>query len=89
MHHHLIGILQPEERFSVAAYVARAQACIAEIRARGSLPILAGGTGLYIDTLLDHIELIDAPASPETPRGALPPCGAGRRRGALGAAGAN
>ena len=66
VHHHLIGILQPEERFSVAAYVARAQACIAEIRARGSLPILAGGTGLYIDTLLDHIELIDAPASPET-----------------------
>ena len=51
--HHLIGFLQPEERFSVAAYVARAQACIAEIRARGSLPILAGGTGLYVDTLLD------------------------------------
>ena len=50
VHHHLIGILQPEERFSVAAYVARAQACIAEIRARGSLPILAGGTGLYIET---------------------------------------
>ena len=63
--HHLIGFLQPEERFSVAAYVARAQACIAEIRARGSLPILAGGTGLYVDTLLDHIELIDAPANPE------------------------
>ena len=63
--HHLIGFLQPEERFSVAAYVARAEACIAELNARGRLPILAGGTGLYVDTLLDHIELIDAPANPE------------------------
>lgn len=63
--HHLIGILQPEERFSVAAYTARAGACIAELHARGKLPVLAGGTGLYIDTLLNHIEFVDAPANPE------------------------
>lgn len=63
--HHLIGILQPEERFSVAAYTARAGACIAELHARRKLPVLAGGTGLYIDTLLDHIEFVDVPANPE------------------------
>lgn len=62
--HHLIGIAQPEERFSVAAYAARAGACIAEIHARGKLPVLVGGTGLYVDALLDHIEFVDAPADP-------------------------
>lgn len=62
--HHLIGIAEPEERFSVAAFTTLAAACIAELRARGRLPVLAGGTGLYIDALLDHIEFIDAPADP-------------------------
>lgn len=63
--HYLIGVVQPEERFSVAAFTARAEQCIADIRSRGKLPVLAGGTGLYIDTLLDHIELVDAPTNPE------------------------
>lgn len=63
--HYLIGVVQPEERFSVAAFTVRAEQCIADIRSRGKLPVLAGGTGLYIDTLLDHIELVDAPANPE------------------------
>lgn len=62
--HHLVGIAQPEERFSVAAFTALAATCIAELHARGRLPVLAGGTGLYIDALLDHITFIDAPANP-------------------------
>ena len=50
--HHLIDIAEPDEPFSVAAYVERAADAIAEICSRGNLPILCGGTGLYLDALL-------------------------------------
>lgn len=53
--HHLIGFQDPAEPFSVADYVSRAARCIREIRARGALPILAGGTGLYVRSLLSHV----------------------------------
>ena len=54
--HHLVDFLPPEERFSVAEYVARASDCINEIRARGHVPIVAGGTGLYISSLVNGID---------------------------------
>ena len=50
--HHLINIAEPSELFSVVDYVERAKACIEDICSRGKLPILAGGTGLYIRSLL-------------------------------------
>ena len=50
--HHMINVADPEEDFSVARYVNMAAACADGILARGKLPILAGGTGLYIDSLL-------------------------------------
>lgn len=50
--HHLMDFLEPTERFSVADYVAMASKCIAEIASRGRLPIVVGGTGLYIDSLV-------------------------------------
>ena len=50
--HHMIDIADPEEDFSVARYVDMAAGCVDGILARGRLPILAGGTGLYIDSLL-------------------------------------
>lgn len=50
--HHLIGFQSPDEEFSVADYRERAAACIADITARGKTPILCGGTGLYLDSLL-------------------------------------
>ncbi|MDL2233836.1 tRNA (adenosine(37)-N6)-dimethylallyltransferase MiaA [Ruminococcaceae bacterium OttesenSCG-928-L11] len=53
--HHLIDVLEPDETFSVADYVERAGACIRQVRERGRLPIVAGGTGLYISSLLDGI----------------------------------
>jgi tRNA dimethylallyltransferase len=46
--HHLIDILRPDEEFSVAEFQARVDVTISEIRSRGRLPILAGGTGLYV-----------------------------------------
>ena len=50
--HHMIDVADPEEDFSVARYVEMASACVDDILARGKLPIVAGGTGLYVDSLL-------------------------------------
>ena len=53
--HHLMDFLEPTERFSVADYVEAANECIRDISARGRVPILVGGTGLYIDSLVKGI----------------------------------
>lgn len=50
--HHLLDIINPYERFTVADFVRHAGAAIIDIHARGKLPIIVGGTGLYIDALL-------------------------------------
>ena len=50
--HHMLDVAEPEEDFSVARYVEMAAACVEDVFSRGKLPILAGGTGLYIDSLL-------------------------------------
>ncbi|MEA5066563.1 MAG: tRNA (adenosine(37)-N6)-dimethylallyltransferase MiaA [Eubacteriales bacterium] len=49
--HHLLNILDPSESFSAAAYRARAIPVIEDIRARGRIPVLCGGTGLYVNAL--------------------------------------
>ena len=50
--HHLLDIVLPWEDYSVSRYVSDATFCIDDIILRGRLPVLAGGTGLYIDSLL-------------------------------------
>lgn len=50
--HHMIDVVSPSENYSVAAYVDAASACCDEILCRGTVPIIVGGTGLYIDSLL-------------------------------------
>ena len=50
--HHMLDVAGPEEDFSVARYVDMAARCVEDVLSRGKLPILAGGTGLYIDSLL-------------------------------------
>ena len=50
--HHMLDVASPGEDYSVARYVQEASACVDGILARGRLPILAGGTGLYIDNLV-------------------------------------
>lgn len=50
--HHMLNVAAPEENYSVARYVEQASACVDDILARGKLPIVAGGTGLYLDSLL-------------------------------------
>jgi tRNA dimethylallyltransferase len=49
--HHLIDILEPEQSYSAARFVADATALIGQIRARGRLPLLVGGTMLYFKAL--------------------------------------
>lgn len=50
--HHLVDIIEPEENFSAADFVQRAKPAVSDISGRGKLPVIAGGTGLYIDSLL-------------------------------------
>ena len=50
--HHMIDVVDPAEDFSAARYVEMAARCVDDILSRGKLPIVAGGTGLYIDSLL-------------------------------------
>ena len=50
--HHMIDVVEPTESYSSGAYVEGAAAAIRDICARGKLPVLCGGTGLYLDGLL-------------------------------------
>ena len=53
--HYLIDFLEPEQAFSVADYVKLAGERIREIHSRGKVPILCGGTGLYISSLVNNV----------------------------------
>ncbi len=54
--HHLIGFQPIDKKFSVAEYVQLANECIHKIHNAGDLPVVAGGTGLYVDSLLQNIQ---------------------------------
>jgi len=53
--HHLIDIVDPAERFSVEQWLSAAEACIESIRGRGAVPIVVGGTHLYIKALMEGL----------------------------------
>ena len=63
--HHLMDFLECDADFSVAEYVRLANEKIAEIIQRGKLPIVAGGTGLYISSLVDNIQFEEIKTVPE------------------------
>lgn len=54
--HHLMDFLPADKTYSVAMFVKDASECIKDITSRGKLPIIAGGTGLYVDSLLKNIQ---------------------------------
>ena len=56
--HHLIDILDPDEPFSVAEYVRRAEAKVGEVLARGKVPLVVGGTGFYIRALSEGLPTV-------------------------------
>ena len=57
--HYMIGMISPNERYSVADYKKDAKKAIREILNKGKVPIVVGGTGLYIDSLIYEIEYQD------------------------------
>ncbi len=63
--HHLIDIKDPDEPWSVEEFKARASRAIDEIRGRGRIPFVVGGTGLYVRALLSDYPLEDASPDPE------------------------
>ena len=66
--HHLMDFLEPSENFSVADYCDMAHKAIADIHKRGKLPILVGGTGLYIDSLVNNVDFDQDDEDHETRR---------------------
>ena len=50
--HHMVAVADPAESWSAARYVQAADLCVQDILRRGKLPVLVGGTGLYLDALI-------------------------------------
>lgn len=67
--HHLLDLVEPDQSFTAADYVRLATAAIADIRTRGRLPIMVGGTGLYVRLLFRG--LFDGPGETTPFREAL------------------
>lgn len=65
--HHLIDILEPHEPYSAGVFARRAEEVIAEIRGRGRLPIVVGGSGLYLRALFEGMSPTP-PSDPEVRR---------------------
>ena len=53
--HHVVDVVDPDERFSTAEWLAHAEAAIATVEARGRIPLLVGGAGLYLRALTDGL----------------------------------
>ena len=58
--HHLLGFLEPSESFSVADYVKLCDEAVRDILSRGKVPIICGGTGLYISSFVDNLTFDDS-----------------------------
>lgn len=59
INHYMIDFVSPSERYSVSSYKKEAEKCIEEILGQGKTPIICGGTGLYIDSLIYGIEFLE------------------------------
>ena len=59
--HHLLDVASPKQQFTAHNYATSARKAIADISARGKLPIVCGGTGFYIDALLGRVALSEVP----------------------------
>ncbi|MEH7382612.1 tRNA (adenosine(37)-N6)-dimethylallyltransferase MiaA [Bacillus sp. JJ1533] len=63
--HHLIDIKEPDESFSVAEFQMDVRNLISEIHSRGKLPMIVGGTGLYIQSVIYDYQFTDDASNPE------------------------
>ncbi len=55
--HHLIDLVDPADEYSVAEFQATARAVLSDVEGRGRVPVLVGGTGLYLRAVIDDLEL--------------------------------
>jgi tRNA dimethylallyltransferase len=62
--HHMLDIVWPDDSYTLAEYQRDAQATIAAIQARGALPLLVGGTGLYVRSVVDGLAIPSAEPQP-------------------------
>ncbi len=69
--HHLLGFLPLSESYSVAQYVNDAKAVLSEVDGRGKLPILCGGTGLYLQSLIENVAFKEEAPKADALRAAL------------------
>lgn len=58
--HHMIDVVNPDQEYSVATYQKCAEQLVEEIILRGKLPLLVGGTGLYVKSVIDHYDFGDS-----------------------------
>ena len=63
--HHLLDLADPDERFTVADWLGHARAAVDAVLRRGRMPMLVGGTGLYVASLVDGYDFGSRPWSPE------------------------
>ncbi len=63
--HHLVDVIDPAEPFSVAKYQKMAKAAIEDVFSRGKVPVIAGGTGLYLNSILYDMDFSNATEDPE------------------------
>jgi tRNA dimethylallyltransferase len=61
--HHLLDVVEPNQKFSAGDFQKLAQEAIKDIHSRGKLPIMVGGTGLYVDSILYDFNF--RPANPQ------------------------
>ena len=64
--HHLVDIIDPREEFSAARYQKLAKAAIEDILCRGKVPVVCGGTGLYLESLVYDLDFAAEPGEPES-----------------------
>lgn len=58
--HHMMDIVMPNENFTLADYLSSANKCVQDVLSRGKLPIIVGGTGLYISSFVNNVTLCEA-----------------------------
>ena len=63
--HHLIGFVNPVNEYSVASFCEDAKNAVNEIIAKGKIPVLVGGTGLYIDSFINNVTFFENANSQE------------------------
>jgi len=63
--HHLLDLVDPDAPFTVADWIRRARPLVDEIAGRGRIPLVVGGTGLYVSAFVDGYDIASQPCSPE------------------------